>query len=753
MKEPLNAQTRTAPVQPPGLTIGDIYYMLFRHKWKIIVFPILGILGAVLYYRANPPLYESETKILIRYVLENKGLTPEANDAQVKSPDWRGDNIINAELEILTSYDIAVLVAEAVGPERILARLGGGNNAVMAASVIRAHLLVEAPRRSNIIRIIFRHPDPAVVRPVLSQLVDTYVKRHMEIHRGGGTLDEFFSHQADELRARLTQTEGELKKLKTDAQVISLDDDKHAYIAQIAKIQIDLLSSEAELAERRAALSELEKMVPSAAAEKVAEAGVPADKAYRYRAVWVDLEALQNRQRELLLRFTDEHPLVKQLGQQIAETQAQKRQLEQEYPNLPKVVTQTSITVAGSQHNIDLASEVARVSSIAAKIAVLKTQLEKVRQEATRVIQIEPAIAQLQRTRELQETNYRYYASSLEQARVHESLGAGKVTNIIVVQTPSPVSRAWTGAMRPIALILVLGFLAGPVLAFVQERILDQTLKRVPDLERYLRLPVFLSIPKTSPNGRSHSFRIFRNGHHRRQTGSDSAEGAQSGNGQHERAAEVAPWDTQHSLHLYFEALRDRLITYFEVRDMSHRPKLVAVTSCSPRAGVTTLAAGLAATLSETGDGNVLLVDMNLEQGAAHRFHKGKPGCGLSEALENAKPDNALVHDNLYLVSALESNNQKLPRVLPKRFAHLVPKMKASDYDYIIFDMPPVTQTSVTPRLSGFMDVILLVVESERTGQEIANRAKALLDESGANTAALLNKHRSYVPQRLTQEL
>src|SRR5262245_43910253 len=242
--------------------------MLFRHKWKIILFPMIAILGAVLYYHRNPPLYESETKILIRYVLENKGLTPEANDAQVKSPDWRGDNIINAELEILTSYDIALLVAEAVGPERILARLGGGNNAAVAAAVIRAHLLVEVPRRSNIIRIIFRHPDPSVVQPVLSQLVDTYIKRHMEIHRGGGALDEFCSHRADELRTRLTQTEGELKKLKTDAQVVCLEDDKNAYIAQIARIQIDLLSSEAELAERRAALSELERMVPSVSPER-----------------------------------------------------------------------------------------------------------------------------------------------------------------------------------------------------------------------------------------------------------------------------------------------------------------------------------------------------------------------------------------------------------------------------------------------------------------------------------------------------
>ena len=137
--------------------------------------------------------------------------------------------------------------------------------------------------------------------------------------------------------------------------------------------------------------------------------------------------------------------------------------------------------------------------------------------------------------------------------------------------------------------------------------------------------------------------------------------------------------------------MRDRLIVYFEVHNLTHKPKLVAVTSASRGAGVSTLAAGLAASLSETGDGNVLLVDMNVEQGAAQQFYHGNAGCGLDTALNSETKGDALVQENLYVVNG-NANSEELPRILPKRFSALVPKLKASEYDYIIFDLPPVSR-------------------------------------------------------------
>jgi polysaccharide biosynthesis transport protein len=145
----------------------------------------------------------------------------------------------------------------------------------------------------------------------------------------------------------------------------------------------------------------------------------------------------------------------------------------------------------------------------------------------------------------------------------------------------------------------------------------------------------------------------------------------------------------------------------------------------------------------------VLLVDMTLGQGSAQQFNKGKPVCRLDQLLDT-KAD-AQVQDNLYVVSET-SSSERLARSLPQRFTQLVPKLKTSDFDYIIFDMPPVNQISITPRLAGFMDMVLLVIESEKTDREIAARATALLAQSKSQLGVILNKTRSYIPARLHQD-
>jgi hypothetical protein len=50
------------------------------------------------------------------------------------------------------------------------------------------------------------------------------------------------------------------------------------------------------------------------------------------------------------------------------------------------------------------------------------------------------------------------------------------------------------------------------------------------------------------------------------------------------------------------------------------------------------------------------------------------------------------------------------------------------------------------------MDMTLLVVESEKTGIEVVQKANTWLAESGATVGAVLNKTRQYVPERLHQE-
>jgi polysaccharide biosynthesis transport protein len=143
---------------------------------------------------------------------------------------------------------------------------------------------------------------------------------------------------------------------------------------------------------------------------------------------------------------------------------------------------------------------------------------------------------------------------------------------------------------------------------------------------------------------------------------------------------------------------------------------------------------------------------MNLEQKAPYHFHKGDLRCGLDDLLDGEAREDAMVQDNLYVVSH-GSGNEKLARIMPRRFNQLIPRLKASDYDYIIFDMPPVNQTSVTPQLARYMDMVLMVVESEKTNREIVKRASSLVVEAKSPFGIVMNKTRNYLPRRLREEI
>jgi Mrp family chromosome partitioning ATPase len=143
---------------------------------------------------------------------------------------------------------------------------------------------------------------------------------------------------------------------------------------------------------------------------------------------------------------------------------------------------------------------------------------------------------------------------------------------------------------------------------------------------------------------------------------------------------------------------------------------------------------------------------MNAREGEAHHFFRGKLTCGLEEALEKGTREAACIHDNLFIAKDLDTN-ENLPRVLPKRFSNLVPKMRASDYDYIIFDMPAMSQISITPRLARYMDMVLLVIESEKTDRDAAKRATNLLLESKSHVGVVLNKSRDYLPRALRHDI
>src|ERR1700733_2042844 len=57
-----------------GFGVNDILFMLFRHKWKIALCSLGGILAAGAIFFILPFKYESQAKLLVRYVVDRSAI-------------------------------------------------------------------------------------------------------------------------------------------------------------------------------------------------------------------------------------------------------------------------------------------------------------------------------------------------------------------------------------------------------------------------------------------------------------------------------------------------------------------------------------------------------------------------------------------------------------------------------------------------------------------------------------------------------
>jgi succinoglycan biosynthesis transport protein ExoP len=670
----------------PGLGLNDILFMLFRHKWKMLVCTLVGFSGAAAMYFLVPPVYESQAKLLVRYVLDRSAV--DGLDSTGKSVGLPSESVINSEVEILTSTDLATQVTEAIGVDRLARASGVKPTTARVAQSISKALKVGAIKDTNIISVAYENEDPTLAMQVLQELVTRYFDKHLEVHRSAGTFD-FVTRQTEQLRTELNQTDDELKQLKAKAGVTSLAERTTALATELTKTQGELDTVEGELASQKARTKEIEKSVIGAETKQSNNAipQVGSDVVRDYQNLVTREAQLRQMETDLLARYTPENRIVKVKQAQIDAMVSQRRELEKKHPGL--LATVSSATSADG-NRIDIVSERARLAEIESKRDTLRSRLSNLQEQAKLLSEYGPRIGQLERTKEVQEANYKYLAASLEKARIDETLDPARMPNISVVQKPEMGVKVTRDALKKIVPGIAIGGLAiGAAIVLLIELVLDRTIKRPHELETRLRIPLLLSIPNFAIAG------------HARLRLHDVGQDPQKAFSENSQSDFDPSEETGALLRPFCDAIRDRLGLYFEMNRMSHKPKLVAVTGLSKNAGASTLATGLAASLSEGGEGKVLLVD---------------------------KP------------------------VGPKRFYDMLQEFKKSDFNYVVFDMPSLGNTSATLPLAGFMDKVLLVVEAEKSNRDSVKRAYSQL-AAKADVSVIFNKSRTYGPKWLEGEV
>lgn len=175
--------------------------------------------------------------------------------------------------------------------------------------------------------------------------------------------------------------------------------------------------------------------------------------------------------------------------------------------------------------------------------------------------------------------------------------------------------------------------------------------------------------------------------------------------------------------------------------------KVIAVTSCVPNEGKSSVSMRLAQALREDG-AKVILIDADLRKSVMFRQVMVEKGSrGLSDYLAGQCSVNDIICDTdlenfkIILCGITPPNPTELLRT--EAFRKLLQKLREM-YDYVLVDTPPVGLVIDAAVIAESCDGILWVISSGQISRRIALETKEQIEKSGCPVlGAVLNKTES----------
>lgn len=179
------------------------------------------------------------------------------------------------------------------------------------------------------------------------------------------------------------------------------------------------------------------------------------------------------------------------------------------------------------------------------------------------------------------------------------------------------------------------------------------------------------------------------------------------------------------------------------------------LTAPQEKCGVSTVALSLAKAMSDLISEQVLLIDGNLRSpGLTRHFGlEGKPGLTDLCSTANAQPLDACIHSaldgQLSFMPAGQEALKSFKDSHKEKFNATLPALR-EQFGYVIFDAPAVHDRRETLALASCFDGVALVLEANKTRQEIALAAMETLQRAGGKlVGTLLNRRKYFIPQKI----
>jgi uncharacterized protein involved in exopolysaccharide biosynthesis len=320
--------------------------------------------------------------------------------------------------------------------------------------LLQTVLSIEPVTRSDVIELTLLYPDPGAGEAVLRRFLDIYLAKRRDIFLDGRVSD-FFAAEVASVDARLLAAEDDLAAFLRDNQAWQIASQIDLAVAGRAALRQDLDAARTTLAVEEERLRQIEADIAGQ------EAFEPASSSTRRNQV---RDELRLKLVELQLEVDAETARSGPRSQQVQSLTDQIARLREIIAAEPERIDDSTVQAANpllqslrarqTETRTTLATTLARIDTLTARIAEVEADLERMQRMAALLARKQQDLDRLRVERQA-------YRQALEEARVAAAVSEARLSNVVVFAEPQGgVAPAKPRLSRTVMIGLVLSLMA-----------------------------------------------------------------------------------------------------------------------------------------------------------------------------------------------------------------------------------------------------------------------------------------------------
>ena len=714
------------------VNLKEYLHIVSRYKWLVICIFLIVFIGVSIYTARSPKIYKATSMILLENISSENFLfnTPSLTNSS-----------INNNIEIIKSYpvmDLAFRLLERDENYKLMpiSKLPKGADPLL---YLKGNVDVETKRETDILIVSFESTSKIEAMKAANAISEALKEQNTEYARIEFTnAREFLSEQLEESELRLRSSEEDLRLYKIENGISMLSEETRQLIEQSSEIEAELSSA---LTDYQVKSQHLDYLITELSKQDSLISNVNAIlSSPLLEQLRMEIVANQTRYVKLLTKpeYTPDHPELVSLKEEIENG---KEKLNEE---LKKIVAVKSGTSDPLQYRTELTSKIAAArieKNIAeSKVTSLQEEVEKYNQQMTILPDTELQLARMERNYSIDEKTYQLLTQKYEDAKIAEKSKIGNVRVVEHARLPKSPIKPNKRMNLMIAIAMGLGLGVGTSILL---HALDSKIRTYDDIKKYVNLPVLGTIPFITIDDQDIDYveqMIV-------ETDDDKEREKLRTVQQQIEARLISHYAPKSSTSEAFRILRTNIIN----KKVENEPLSVVITSSGPKEGKSTILSNLAVTLAQM-NAKVLLADLDLRRPMVHTLMGFEKESGMSDVLydKNASYKDYIkrpVVQNLDVITSgfIPPNPSEL--LASPRMDDLINELQA-DYDYILFDAPPVMAVTDTMIIAKKVNNLILVTRVELAEKSVIKRIKEIFEHIDIDiTGVVINgiqPHRYY---------